>query len=80
MIDHEFDSDKLTCVRSGSIQLAGSDGLPGPTTIPDGGSVAYNGQNWLVYSFAAKHAVHVYLLFPDTMPGGGGASGSTGAS
>jgi hypothetical protein len=80
MIDHEFDSDKLTFVRSGSIQLAGSDGLPGPTTIPDGGSVAYNGQNWLVYSFAAKHAVHVYLLFPDTMPGGGGASGSTGAS
>jgi hypothetical protein len=78
MIDHEFDPDKLTFVRSGSTQLASSDGLSGPTTIPDSGSVDYNGQTWLVYSFIARHSIRVYLLFPGTTAGG--ASGSSGAS
>ena len=80
MLGHEFDPDKLTFVRSGSIQLAGSNGLPGPASIPDSGSVSYEGQVWLVYSFLAKHSIRVYILFPDTTAGGTGASGSTGAS
>jgi len=80
MLDHEFDPDKLTFVRSGSMQLAGSDGLPGPASIPDSGSVSYEGQAWLVYSFLAKHSIRVDILFPDTTAGGTGASGSSGAS
>jgi hypothetical protein len=80
MLDHEFDPDKLTFVRSGSMQLAGSDGLPGPAAIPDSGSVSYEGHAWLVYSFLARHSTRVYILFPDTTMGGTGASGSTGTS
>jgi hypothetical protein len=79
VLDQEFDPDKLTFVRRGSMQLAGSDGLPGPTTIPNNGSIAYDGQTWLVYSFAAGHSIHVYLLFPDAT-GGAGTTGFTGAS
>jgi hypothetical protein len=80
MLDHEFDPGKLTFVRSGSIQVAGSDGLPGPPSIPDSGSVSYNGQTWLVYSFITRHSLRVYLLFPDTTGGGAGTTGATGAS
>ncbi|MGD0981418.1 MAG: hypothetical protein ABR946_08035, partial [Solirubrobacteraceae bacterium] len=80
MLDHEFDPDKLTFVRSGSTQLAGSDGLPGPAAIPDAGSISYEGQVWLVYSFLARHSIRVYILFPDATAGATGASGSTGAS
>jgi hypothetical protein len=80
MLDHEFDPDKLTFVRSGSMQLAGSEGLPGPAAIPDSGSVSYEGQAWIVYSFLARDSIRVYILFPDTTAGATGASGSTGAS
>jgi hypothetical protein len=80
LLDHQFDPDKLTFVRIGSTQLAGSHDLPGPSTIPLSGSVSYDGQDWLVYSFIAKPAIRVYLLFPDSTPAGAGATGATGAS
>ncbi len=81
-LDHDFTTDSLTFVRAGSRQLASSDGLAGPASIPDRGSVTYDGQAWLAYSFRAKHGIRVCLLFPDTASATGttGASGATGQS
>ena len=77
--DHEFTTDSLTFVRSGSRQLASSDGLAGPASIPDRGSVTYDGQSWLAYSFRARHHIQVSLLFPDTTSSTG-TTGTTGTS
>ena len=79
-LDHEFNPVELTFVRAGSSQLASSGNLPGPASIPDSGSLSYNGQNWIVYSFQARHGVHVYMLFPDTSVPGGGSSGQSGST
>jgi hypothetical protein len=80
MLVHEFDPYKLTFVRRGTTQLAGSDGATGPASIPNSGSVSYDGQSWFVYSFVAKHGLHVYDLFPSNGAGSTGLSGPTGAS
>jgi hypothetical protein len=80
--DREFTANSLTFVRRGSNQLASSDGLPGPPAIPSRGSVHYEGETWLAYSFNARRGVRVSLLFPDTAPGTGssGPSGPSGAT
>jgi hypothetical protein len=78
--DLEFNYHELTFVRAGSTQLASSNDLPGPAFIPRSGTVSYDGKTWFVYSLATKHAVHVYLLFPDTSSPGSGASGQSGSS
>jgi hypothetical protein len=78
--DHAYDVYKLTFLRDGSTQLASSDNLPGPPVIPNTGTVAYEGQTWLVFSFEANHSIRVYLLFPDNTPPGGGATGSSGVT
>jgi hypothetical protein len=78
-LDHEFNPVELTFVRAGGVQLASSNNAAGPASIPDSGSLSYDGQNWIVYSFTAKHGVHVFMLFPDTsVPAG--SSGQTGAT
>lgn len=68
MLSHEFDPKALTFLRDGANQLGGSEDLPGPANIPDSGSVTYQGETWLVYSFEARRGVRVYVLFPDTPP------------
>lgn len=77
LFDQVFDTAKLTFVRRGATQLASSNNLPGPATIPTSGPVAYNGHTWLVYSFPANHSTRVYLLFPDDAPPATGTTGST---
>jgi len=77
MLDHEFDPDKLTFVRSGSMQLASSDGLPGPAPILTAAASATRDSLARVLVLA-KHSIRVYILFPDTTAGATGASGSTG--
>jgi hypothetical protein len=77
-LDHEFDSAKLMFVRAGSTQVASSGG-PGPVSIPESGSVSYEGQDWIVYSFTPVPALRVYILFPAKGQTGGptGATGTT---
>jgi hypothetical protein len=48
-------------VRRGSDQLASTDG-PGPSLLPAGGNVTYQGASWLVSSFATRPNTRVYLL------------------
>lgn len=75
----QFDPEKLVFVREGSTQLASTERLSGPASIPPGGTVSYEGQTWFVVSFVAVPAVRVYLLFPVAGPASG-STGSTGAS
>lgn len=53
----------LAFVRVGSRRIASAGGA-GPNTIPDSGSVSYQGRSWLVYSFQPKPPARVYLLVP----------------
>ncbi len=46
-------------VTSGSHRIAG---FGGPRTLPTGGSVAFGGRRWWVYSFSPSAGVRVYLL------------------
>jgi hypothetical protein len=50
-------------VRQGAKQLASSDGA-GPAVLPTSGSVSYQGQNWLVFSFEPRPSTSVYVLVP----------------
>ncbi len=77
--DNVFDPHKLIFLRVGARQIGSTNNLPGPVSIPRSGPVSYNGQSWLVYSFASNHSVVVYLLFPDGTPSPG-ATGATGAT
>jgi len=74
----EFDPSKLVFVLSGSSQLASSNRAAAPPGLPLAGSITYNGQQWLVKSFAPVSGVRVYLLYPEGQPVG--ATGSSGAS
>ena len=48
-------------VRNGATQLASSDG-PGPSTLPVGGTVSYQGSSWQVASFEPSASARVYVL------------------
>lgn len=48
---------------AGTNELAGSTAPP-PPTLPSSGSVVYDGQSWLVFSFAPDPQLTVYVLQP----------------
>jgi hypothetical protein len=50
-------------VRDGSVQLAGTLS-PGPAHIPDSGRITFEGQRWLVFSFAPEPPARIYFLLP----------------
>jgi hypothetical protein len=79
MLDDQYDTTKLIFVRAGSNQIASTSGQAGPATIPTSGTIDYDGQTWIVYSFVPvtpQSRVRIYLLFPDAAP----TTGSTGVS
>lgn len=53
----------LVFVRSGARQLASTGGA-GPASLPQNGTINYQGRRWLVYSFAPHAMARVYLLAP----------------
>lgn len=78
-LDDQYDTAKLVFVREGSNQIASTGGQVGPTAIPTSGTVDYDGQTWIVYSFVPvtqAPQVRIYLLFPETAP----STGPTGVS
>jgi hypothetical protein len=78
-LDQQYDTAKLVFVREGSNQIASTSGQAGPPAIPTSGTIDYDGQTWLIYSFVPvteQSRVRIYLLFPDTAP----TTGPTGVS
>jgi hypothetical protein len=78
-LDDQYDTAKLVFVREGSNQIASTRGQAGPPAIPTSGTIDYDGQTWIIYSFVpvtAQSLVRIYLLFPDTAS----TTGPTGVS
>ncbi len=50
-------------VRDGAKQLGSSSGA-GPRTLPNAGTISYDGSSWLIYSFEPSPPARVYMLIP----------------
>jgi hypothetical protein len=57
------DTAALVIVRIGLRAIAGSEG-PGPATLPQSGTVVYEGKTWSVFSFAPTPPARIFVLVP----------------